>query len=76
MCSLKFNDALGRGDKASAQEIFNQMLQSPEFLCDEYNLLHQFLVPQCNASTIELGLHRCYTGSVQHYQMCHVTNLG
>lgn len=54
--------ALRRGDNAVTQEIVNQLLNSPEFLFDEYvnnNQLDQVIAsaPLCTTTTIGLGLH-------------------
>lgn len=54
--------ALLQDDAATAQEIVNDLLNSPEFLFDEYvkdNLLDQVIAsaPLCTATTIGRGLH-------------------
>lgn len=56
------NAALDRGDDATAQDLVNQILTSPEYLFDEYvlgNRLDEVIVsaPQCTAETIARGLN-------------------
>ena len=56
------NAALDRGDDATAQDLVNQILTSPEYLFDEYvlgNRLDEVIAsaPQCTVETIARGLN-------------------
>lgn len=67
MCPPVLLDAVLRKDEATAQEIVNQILSSPEYLFDEYvkgNLLDQVvaMAPQCTAETIRRGLREAIAG--------------
>lgn len=62
MYDLEIIQCLNRGDEATAQEILNQILNSPEYLFDEYvndNRLDEVIAsaPQCTAEAIGRGLH-------------------
>lgn len=67
ICPPELLAALLRKDEAAAQEIVNDILNSPEYLFDEYvkdNLLDQVIAmaPQCTPENIRRGLHAAIVG--------------
>ena len=62
MYDVEILHALHRGDEATAQEILNRILNSPEYLFDEYvidNRLDDVIAcaPQCSDAAITRGVH-------------------